>query len=443
MKTVTTQKGLFAQYPFIKRFAFVSLFLLLTTTTFSQQLSDVLKKGIKYKPTDGYSVAFHIGTQVWARYMGVNPGTLGVDGKPATEAYDIGLRRTRFSMYGSFLNDKLVVYSQFGMNSQRFSSKTQPQFYAHDMWSAFQLWGEKMYLGAGLHGWAGLARLSSVSYVSNMMVDHPGFNFPNLGRTDQAGRQIGIFAKGNLSKFNYRFTIDKPFLRDERKKIDIDKSNYFPNDNLSFEGYAFYSFLDEEKFKSGYASLGYLGKKKILNIGAGFDIHPESMASINAASLDTVKHDKKLFAVDLFLDHPFNNGSVLTLYSVGYFYDFGPNHIRTYGVMNPFPTKIPGQGAGNSYYNVGTGTIVHTSLGYILPDSWQPFAGRLQPIAAVQYKDFEALEESSLQFDAGVNYYMAGHNAKIHLQYSTWPIYEEGKVDDMRGVFTCQLHVYL
>jgi hypothetical protein len=38
--------------------------------------------------------------QVWLRYDQSNPGTL-VMGEPKSETFDIGLRRTRFQLYGT------------------------------------------------------------------------------------------------------------------------------------------------------------------------------------------------------------------------------------------------------------------------------------------------------------------------------------------------------
>jgi hypothetical protein len=42
---------------------------------------------------------------------------------------------------------------------------------------------------------------------------------------------------------------------------------------------------------------------------------------------------------------------------------------------------------------------------------------------AVTYKNFDALEQSSTQFDVGSNFFLDGHHAKITAQYSTRPVY--------------------
>ena len=49
---------------------------------------------------------------------------------------------------------------------------------------------------------------------------------------------------------------------------------------------------------------------------------------------------------------------------------------------------------------------------------------RFQPYGAFTWKNFEALDEASLQYDFGINWLMSGHNLKWTLQYSTRPIYQ-------------------
>lgn len=409
----------------------------------------VLSKGIKYRLNENSAISFHFGTQVWTRYMQTNPGTYDVDGANIDQLFDIGLRRTRFSMYGGFLDDKFIVYTQLGMNSQTYSSNTKPQMFFHDVWSAYKFFEGKLFTGFGLHGWAGVSRLGSVSYSKNIMLDHPGFALPTLGKTDQAGRQVGVFIKGNLAKINYHFSIDKPFLRDERDMIALHESHYYPSSNNGYKGYLFYSFLDEEQFRSSYLHFSYLGKKKVLNVGAGFNYHRNALASMHSLD-DTTLHDEKLFGLDVFFDYPSSNNAVFTLYAASYIYDYGPNHVRTYGPMNPLKQGQLTQGGGNSHYNVGTGNIIYGITGYVLPSALQPFKGRLQPVVAVHYKDFEALKEASFQFDAGLNYYISGHNAKLTLQYSTWPVYSgtpgfqsDATVEDVKSSLTFQVQMYL
>jgi hypothetical protein len=79
------------------------------------------------------------------------------------------------------------------------------------------------------------------------------------------------------------------------------------------------------------------------------------------------------------------------------------------------------QGTGTSEWEVGTGHIIRGELGYLLPGTGMK--NRLQPYAALTWKNFEALDEASLQYDAGINWLMYGHNIKWTLQYSSRPVY--------------------
>lgn len=402
-------------------------------------------KGISIQATENIKIGFHAGSQVWVRYSGMNPGTQDALGNDLDNLFDIGLRRTRFSFLANMYDEKFVLYTQFGMNGQTSASTSKPQMYIHDVWSQYEIKKEYLYLGAGLHGWAGVSRLGSVSYVSNIMLDHPGFGLPDLGKTDQSGRQLGIFARGNIKKINYRFSVDKPFVEDELSSIAVDKAVYYPNTNAAFKGYVFYSFFDTERTKSSYLGLSYLGSKKICNIGAGFDYHyhSQAMASLNEDN-DTILHDKVLLGADLFIDMPLANADkgVFTTYLAAYLYDFGPNYVRTYSVMNPYKTGTLAQGGGNAYYNVGTGTILYGLIGYVIP-SLSGIPGKIQAVAAVHYKDFEALPETAIQYDAGINYYIAGHNSKITLQYSNWNIYSDAEITETKGSLVLQLQMYL
>jgi hypothetical protein len=88
--------------------------------------------------------------------------------------------------------------------------------------------------------------------------------------------------------------------------------------------------------------------------------------------------------------------------------------------------------------------------GFILPESWQPFSGKFQPIVAVHYKDFEGLNEASLKYDLGINYLISGHNAKVNLQYSSWNFYQgtsgfesDATISSQKGMLVLQVQMYL
>jgi hypothetical protein len=68
----------------------------------------------------------------------------------------------------------------------------------------------------------------------------------------------------------------------------------------------------------------------------------------------------------------------------------------------------------------------------------------VQPFAAYTYKNFDALEKASNQFDIGTNFFLDGHHAKITAQYSTRPVYTApDNIDKYLGEFIIQLQIYL
>jgi hypothetical protein len=71
----------------------------------------------------------------------------------------------------------------------------------------------------------------------------------------------------------------------------------------------------------------------------------------------------------------------------------------------------------------------------------------VQPFAAYTFKKFEAVNQSGHYFDAGANFFIDGHHAKITPQYSTRPVYYDvngqKKINGTKGEFLLQLQIYL
>jgi hypothetical protein len=101
---------------------------------------------------------------------------------------------------------------------------------------------------------------------------------------------------------------------------------------------------------------------------------------------------------------------------------------------------------GNAQPTIGTGTIFYTQAGFLLPKNTLGKVGRLQPFVAYTYKDFEALQESSSQFDIGANLHLEGHHSKVTLQYSQRPVYgADGRLNPDKksaGEFIVQTMLY-
>jgi hypothetical protein len=383
--------------------------------------------------------------QIWTRYIMNNPDRFGVAQYPD---YDIGIRRSRLILY-TYLMDKVFMYTQVGYDGNTYLSKNHG-LTLFNAQTEYIFSKDKLHVGFGLSTWNGISRYNNGRLLEYLVVDNPGFTFPVAGTFDRAGRQLGIYAKGTLGNLHYRVSVAKPF-EAGTDSISVPATTERINENLAFKGYFTWHVFDRESTLFPYMTMNNLGRQKLLNIGAGLYYHPEAMLVKAEKDLSTVdpmlaailiaagsEHllpqfarpfpsdisDIFLAAADVFLDMPLRNSGAVTSY-LGYFYNFfGPGYIRSMSKMNVSKMAarlaLP-QGTGTSEWEVGTGHIIRGELGYLLPGTGMK--NRFQPYAAFTWKNFEALDEASLQYDAGINWLMYGHNIKWTLQYSSRPVY--------------------
>ncbi len=425
------------------------------------------EKGSKY-------MRFVLWNQIWARTIDNNPGTL-VNGTPSDNTIDISARRIRILAY-SQISPRYMVVLHFGVNNQSFvqggaSASTgtggygagkKPQMFFHDAYSEYAIKlatkesPNTLSIGAGLHYFNGISRMSSASTLNFLAVDAPIFNWPLIENSDQFARLFGIYAKGKLGKFDYRFNINKPFATNLVPTNASNATNAIAVDNngdsrLSKGGYVMYQFLDQESNLLPYTVGTYVGTKRVFNLGAGFYNSPEgTLSQTNGVKS---KHDMNSFAVDAFLDMPIGDkkkNMAITAYSAIYLNDFGPNYLRNAGIMNPgtidpaFTGTKALAGAGNARPLVGTGSIWYTQAGLLLPKNSDSPKLRIQPFIAYTLKQLNALPAAGSYFDIGSNFYVDGHNSKITLQYSSRPIYSsKDNISDYKGEFVIQFANYL
>lgn len=407
--------------------------------------------------------------QIWTRYIWNNPDVNGV------EQYgdiDLGIRRSRLIFYTSLM-DRVFIYTQIGADNITYQSKQSPVIQLYNAETEFIFLKDKLHVGFGLNTWNGISRYSNNKLLEFLVVDNPGFTYPVAGTFDRYGRQLGIYAKGTLDKLHYRVSVVKPYeygIDSVASPVTTERIN----ENFAVKGYFEWQFFDKENTLFPYMTMNNLGRAKMLNVGAGFYYHPEAMLVETTKDLSTVDpwiaglliasgnsdklpnyadyfpskiSDIFLAAVDVFLDVPTKNKGAITSY-LGYYYNFfGPNYLRSMGKMNVSkmtPELALPQGTGNSEWEVGTGHIVRGEFGYLLPG--KGLKNRFQPYGAFTLKKFEALDEASAQFDAGINWLMYGHNIKWTLQYSSRPIYTEVEDQqlwtDSKGQIILQTQIY-
>jgi len=413
--------------------------------------------------------------QVWVRYTENNPGS-SINGDQATTSTDVGNRRLRLLVYAQF-SERYKIVTHFGINNQTFinggaagtggtggyGAGKKPGMFFHDAWNEYAVVlpkADKLFsltLGAGLHYFMGVSRMTMASTLNFMTIDAPIVNWPLIEVSDQFARQMGLFAKGKIGRLEYRFGLNKPYATSIAPPAVTHDSvaiatDFNGNPNWSQTGYVEYQFLDQESNFLPFKVGTYVGTRKVFNIGAGFYFNQDGTRS-NVAGLIR-HHNISLFAVDAFLDMPFGNAvkkSAITAYSAFYIYDYGPRYIRNIGIMNvsSADTSYTGTdkalaGAGNAQPTLGTGNIWYTQAGYLLPSAKENPVARIQPFVAYTFKDFERYSNTSSQFDIGANVFLDGHHTKITAQYSTRPLYTSNIASpSSKGEFILQLHIYL
>ncbi|MBS7333615.1 MAG: porin [Weeksellaceae bacterium] len=389
-----------------------------------------------------------LSSQIWLRYLENNPGT-AVNNVPQNHTYDAGLRRMRIILNAQLTN-AYSIYMQFGINNQSFISGggsgtgangagKKPQLFFMDAYNELAIIPRinsstkkanknHFYLGAGLHSWSGISRMTNASTTKMLTADLPVFNFPNIEITDQFSRQFGVFGHGEYNKFNYRVAINKPFATNRQPGVgEIVDNNQ--SGKLSFAGYGMYQFFDQENTATSFLAGTYLGSKKVFNLGAGiYSTKDATLAQPEPGVSES--HDNLMYGIDAFFDMTIGAKSkemALSVYSVFYRYYFGPNYLRTNGIMNP-GTKDPNftgetavEGFGNAKYLLGTGNLWYTQAGFVLPKFSNKV--KLQPFATYSLKDLEGLKDIAHFYDFGANLYILSQNAKVAYQYSSRPLF--------------------
>lgn len=364
--------------------------------------------------------------QLWGRFTELNDGST-INSVEKNNFTDFSLRRFRATVTASPAAN-IYIYTSFGGNNINHLTNKNFRIKVLDFYAQYSF-DDAFTVGAGKSGHQGLSRLDSRSCSSMLTLDAPIFALNTINAIDDEGRNLGAFAKGRLGKFDYRFSA---FHTDDySKNVPIGKLDFAQNNsNLKYTGYLKYQFFEKESNKSAYHKGTYLGTKKILNLGVGFTHLKNATALITENSVDY--YNLNHWAADVFLDMPLQNGNKAALTSyLGYFnYDFGPDYIRNIGANNPANGNnnlAIFNGAGNAFPMIGTGSTLFFQFGYLSPDTvFKNSKIQLQPNIAVQYSDFEKLDDPMWVMDAGVNCYFNGQKSKLSLGWQNRPEFGQG-----------------
>ena len=337
-------------------------------------------------------------------------------------------RRSRFLAFAQ-VSPRFLILTHIGLNNQTPGNLTSlgnngnsAQFFLHDAWTEFKVsTNNALFIGTGLHYWKGLTRLANASTLNFMTMDQarPFTHWHSLGITDQFARHYGVYAKGQIGQFDYRFAVNNPLnpsnalgagtnyaasWSDPETGTPLNGTTISPltyngsgnadesgdpTGNTIIEGYFRYNFFDTESTKLPYQVGTYFGKKKVLGVGTGFFSHPNAMYNNDTQEHEGVFH----VALDVFYDAPVGeNGNAINAYASFINFNYGDNYISRWA---------------------GTGTNFYAHLGYFASNL------KIMPYVAFQTGSYEAIADPVSSFDFGVNYYVNGHNAKITLEYHT------------------------
>ncbi len=209
-------------------------------------------------------------------------------------------------------------------------------------------------------------------------------------------RDKGVAVWGNLwgNKLQYRLAVMDG-------KTSGDPS---PESNFRYGARIHLTLLDPENHY-GYAGT-YLGKKKVLTIGASYQYEP----NVVYADVKDRKGAKNYhaYSFDVFFEYPFENFGVVTLSSAYLNVDFDD----AYKGADPDRGSIGLNGQKNGYY---------VKAGYMYPEKIGPgklqIFGRFDNFRLAKYDKF--YDEDIKWYGVGLNYYVHGENLKFTIQYST------------------------
>lgn len=191
-----------------------------------------------------------------------------------------------------------------------------------------------------------------------------------------AGRDDGVSVSGQVDGgvFKYAFGVYKGI-----------PAIVGQDDSSLYAGRFTYSFLDPEP--GYYTSSSYYGAKDVLAVAFAVQFQNEAIDGPTAAF-----ENFRGYNFDVLFEKKMPNDGVISLEGAYYDYDLGA-----------------AAGGGDAYL---------AQAGYLLPPKVGP--GQFQPM--IRFQEFEG----DSMFDAGVNYVIRGHSARLSLMYSRSDLKADG-----------------
>lgn len=423
-----------------------SFFFFLTIMLFAQPGN---KLKLNFDESGNTYIKANIATQIWVRYAEMNPGST-INNAEVANTFEVSMRRLRIGISAQ-LTPKFLIVTSFGGNNLNYNTDKTFQFKVLDLYTEYKF-SDAIKIGMGKSGHQGLSRIDSRSYKSLLALDAPIFSLSTVNKIDDEARNLGIFAKGQVGKVDYRFAMQNPDnYNGELKTNETDFAKNRPE--LKWTGYIKYQFFEKENNNSAYHTSTYLGQKNILNLGVGYTYLPNATchSASGSKSDDPTYYDLNNWAVDLFYDAPVNpsTSEAITTYLSYINYNFGKDYIRNVGANNPATgvnENATFNGIGNAFPMMGTGKTIFFQLGYLMSDNFLgKIRGQLQPNVSIQYSDFDKLDDPMVVYDFGINWYYNGHNNKLSFGFQNRPIFntvnDKIKVNERKNMAVLQYQI--
>ena len=427
--------------------AFLIMHSLLSANLLAQEKTKVDKKEIdelrlKLNDDGSHFIKFTILGQLWFRYNESNPGTTVLK-EPAKQTFDIGIRRLRFQLFGQ-LTDHTFFYIHFGQDNFNHLSPRKFTPFIQDALGEYKIkkGNESLIFGGGLTILNGLSRFTQPQLPNIMSMDIPIFTAPTFDLTDQFGRRLSLYARGQVGKLDYRVALSNPFLiSTSGTTLPPLSQNGFPltpNSNfvqqgyhMQYQGLLMWNFFEREPHVTPFMPGTYYGKKKVLNLEGGFITEKNATWSSSNGGQTADYHSLNCWSVAMFYDSYLNKEKATALNAyLGYFNsEFGPGYMRYIGAMNPADgpaasaTYFAGS-HGNAFPMYGTGHIIYSQLGYLFKkDLFGEGKGTLMPYGTLQTASYDRLDKKMTVFNLGVNWFIKNNSSKLTLDYQNRPVY--------------------
>lgn len=336
---------------------------------------------------------------------------------------NFNFRRNRLALMGAY-GDMFSLYVQTEFADQTSlntlgvnSTPTDPQFTMLDAVFRFNL-HNAFKINAGKYKYS-FSRENLEACEMPLTLDRSLFITAPLMGTNPT-RDMGVSLWGNLfnDMFQYRFDV-----MEGRKASTGDTS---PKSNFRYGGRMHVSLLDPEN-DYGYKGT-YLGKKKVLTLGAAAQYEPDAAYSDTVSK--TGKKDYYAWTLDGFFEYP--TKSIGTVTVSGAYANYKIDHA--YLGANPDALTYGLNGEKNGWY---------AKAGYMLPNLPLQLFGRYEQWKFAQLNEIYNQKVDWAGF--GANYYIWGQNLKVTMEYSMTKFDKQATVNGVRSkdfnTFVTQLQV--